>query len=239
MVSNTNSNSSHSISYTVTIRDGCILLKGPVPVHHLQHFAKVAPGVSLQNNARAVGDDKIAELADANYVIGLRQNLTRLKLSLGNEVVQKYQKFLDEGDLSKAAVNWLAYGEHVPSSKQIFSRITGISVGGLFETNIPLTTRDFISCRKMLEACPEIAAHLDEMREVSPVWDLLIENWGDLCRALDEDFPEWRIHNAGAAPRTAQALKFIAAQEPRMEWGSRPVLPMLQFSRSTDAERQT
>lgn len=77
-------------------------------------------------------------------------------------------------------------------------------------TNIahPHDPDDFARCRKLLEAVPELAPRLNEMKAASSVWASLVEAWDELCRLMDEEAPEWR-EGKGSSPKTYARMKAL------------------------------
>lgn len=104
----------------------------------------------------------------------------------------------------KKALHWsLVSGETGVSSEAIVSKILMGEVEDSFCH--PRDPSDLNRCVMLLEAIPELGDHLDKMREVSPVWDELVSNWGDLCYSLEAE----KKRKDGKAPITYRAMKSI------------------------------
>ena len=80
---------------------------------------------------------------------------------------------------------WLANGDRGISSEAIVSYLTGVNIGRIFNSH-PSDTSDFGRCSKLLKACPEIKAKFYRMKEVSGIWEKLVENWDTLERMLKD-----------------------------------------------------
>lgn len=68
----------------------------------------------------------------------------------------------------------------------------------------PLDPADFIRCQKLLEQVPFFHQNLSNMREVSPEWSVLVENWDKIANQLAEDIKET---NGERAPKTFKLMK--------------------------------
>ena len=91
--------------------------------------------------------------------------------------------------ISKQLNDWLQNGDLGLSSKAIASKMTGIN---FVKTEIwglphPRDPSDFKRCIDLLIAVPEFKDRLDEMKEVSPIWKVLVDNWGELEQLLLEE----------------------------------------------------
>lgn len=90
---------------------------------------------------------------------------------------------------------WYKNGERGVSSETMFAnfvKLTGDLARQIFKVrpkkdwHHPCDPDDFFRCHKLLETVPELRKHLDQMREVSPVWNNLVENWDKLTEMLEE-----------------------------------------------------
>lgn len=91
--------------------------------------------------------------------------------------------------IGKQLNEWLRSGNVGLSSKAIASKMTGIN---FVKTEIwglphPSDPSDFKRCVDLLIAVPEFKDRLDEMKEVSPTWAALVDNWDELERLLLEE----------------------------------------------------
>lgn len=103
--------------------------------------------------------------------------------------------------LSKEAIEWLASGDRCSAAETIFTHLTGVDALRGSQPTHPVDTAAFGRCRKLLEACPQVAESFTGMRFVSPYWRALIAEWDDMSRLMDSEAPNWRIHR-GTAPET-------------------------------------
>lgn len=108
--------------------------------------------------------------------------------------------------IPKAAQEWLIHGERGISSEAIFSRLTGLELGGGWFTDHPSDPSDLMRCRRLLESVPEFAARFGEMAGRSLVWKRLVKKWPGLCRLMDQEVPGWR-DGTGSAPKTYRRMK--------------------------------
>ena len=77
---------------------------------------------------------------------------------------------------------WLAEGERGSSSETIVGHLTGIHIAK--HPCHPCDPSDFYRCYKLVEACPEIKAELQYVKNISPAWQKIIENWDTLVSML-------------------------------------------------------
>lgn len=88
---------------------------------------------------------------------------------------------------------WLKYGEQGTSSKAIFQRMAGH-----FEMSYlshPHDPDDFKRCYKLLEIIPEWKESFHLMKDVSPIWNRLVENWDTLTNMYERNVKEeWKNH---------------------------------------------
>lgn len=93
---------------------------------------------------------------------------------------------------------WAENGEHGLSSKTIFNRLcTTIGVRrlpmGSWGETTPSDPDDFKRCYKLLQAVPQWKAKLHLMKEVSPVWARLVDNWDKLTEMYEQNVREdWK-----------------------------------------------
>lgn len=73
---------------------------------------------------------------------------------------------------------WHKHGEQGMSSMAMFQRMSGMQLFQRPFSNHPLDPDDFKRCYKLLETIPEWKKQLHIMRNVSDVWDRLIDNIG-------------------------------------------------------------
>lgn len=95
-------------------------------------------------------------------------------------------------NISDAAMEWLASGDRGLSSNQMFETILGFpALDEMYRRdvygNIPRDPWDFGRCLALHRAVPEIREGLNRMRDVSPVWDNIIEHWDHLATLHNGD----------------------------------------------------
>lgn len=182
--------------YTVEHHGDCILIYGAVPMSAFAVLAKLAPGKSVMSS-------HVARLAGSTFAFGLSKDLDALKKTLEPaalaRVADRYRH------LSSALQEWLAWGEHGTSSLTMFSRLAGVNVLNDGQSDVPHDADDLSRCRRLLDACPELAPLLPGMADVSPAWARLIARWDELCTLMDIEGPAWRI-SLPSTPRTNALL---------------------------------
>jgi hypothetical protein len=96
---------------------------------------------------------------------------------------------------SERVLWWCEHGNRGVSSETILAnyikvkgRIVPVKVKRRPESDWdhPKDPSDFNRCHMLLEALPEIRENLEQMREVSPVWAKLVDNWDKLTEMLEE-----------------------------------------------------
>ena len=188
------------IAYTVEHRGNCVIITGAVPMDAFGVLTKLAP-------ANAVLSPDVARMCGANFAFGPAEELEALRASMAERAAR-----LERGlhpELSDGAVNWLASGERGASSEALFSRLSGVNCNAPNKprTDNPYDPADLRRCRLMLEACPELAAKLDEAMDMSPQWAALIRIWPTLCECMDAECPDWRNGRSRAAPTTYKRMQ--------------------------------
>jgi len=95
--------------------------------------------------------------------------------------------------IEQNAMWWLANGEHGISSKTIFKYL-----GKKFGMQIqyeghPKDPDDFKRCYKLLQAVPQWKDELHKMKEVSPAWANLVDNWDRITQMYEQnEKEEWK-----------------------------------------------
>ena len=79
---------------------------------------------------------------------------------------------------------WLDNGEQGLSSKAIFSVLSGREVNERGRQH-PCDPDDFRRCYLLLKAIPEWRAELHNMKDISPVWSKLVDNWDTLTEMIE------------------------------------------------------
>ena len=185
-------------AYTVEHRGDCVLITGAIPALALPVLAKLVPEGSVM-------DPDVARIWGATLAFGLPEDLQELREA--GEVVAMQRERQAHPELTQAAVRWLASGERGASSNTIFSHLTGIDAlnGGWQGT--PYDPADFRRCRLLLEQVPELKPHFHRMREVSPQWANLVDQWETICATMDEEAPDWRDGRGQIARKTYDLIK--------------------------------
>lgn len=108
-------------------------------------------------------------------------------------------------DIPASAVEWLRSGERGLSSEAIFLHLTGLDVGEEGDRRpYPLDPADLRRCVLLLDAVPEFAARLDEMRTASTTWSRLVDVWPELVAMLREEMAA-----GDKAPRTYDRIQEV------------------------------
>ena len=106
---------------------------------------------------------------------------------------------------------WLVAGETGSSSIAIAARFLGVVPRHGWQCSHPSDPDDFKRCLKLIRAIPEIGGWLKEMREVSPYWKALIDNWQEVENSFMHEVPEW-LDGGGmwkCAPETFKIMRRI------------------------------
>jgi hypothetical protein len=87
---------------------------------------------------------------------------------------------------------WLQNGERGTSSETIWGRMMGLRIVKGREDH-PYDPDDFSRCYKLLKAVPEWRAKMSVMKEVSPQWSNLADNWDKLTEMYEQnEREEWK-----------------------------------------------
>ncbi|MDQ7818719.1 MAG: hypothetical protein RDU14_16960 [Melioribacteraceae bacterium] len=82
---------------------------------------------------------------------------------------------------------WFNHGERGVSSETIFQIIDGRTIHDFsYRTSHPSDPDDFRRCYLLLKTIPEWKEKLHMMKKVSPVWEVLVDNWDRLSEMLEE-----------------------------------------------------
>ena len=196
-------------TYHVTTIEGVTLVFGNVPLSEATRLMQNRPETH-------VNDMRLANYAGATFAMGDREDCRRVqreRLVPACDALRRQHKAATARGLPASACEWLIDGERGISSDTMFSRFAGFSVMKPdFDEDTPQDPDDFNRCRLLLEAVPEFAARIDELRTISPVWDRLVSAWETLCATMDEEAPRWR-EGEGEAPKTYDLLREINAAE--------------------------
>lgn len=194
--------------FTHEILCGCSVLRSRQPAGGVPMQAMLE--ASILHGREAVLDTDMARMLGAVLVVGVPENLSRLKRSRRvAEGAALIEASLPD-TLSREARRWAAWGEQGSSSKALFERLTGIKLGSYPSTAHPLDPADLRRCMLLLEQVPELAARIHEMSEVSAEWGALAEAWDDLTAGIRNENPDW-LSGSRRAPRTAELMEAILA----------------------------
>lgn len=97
-----------------------------------------------------------------------------------------------EPDMTQSAEQrmlwWLKDGEHGISSEAMFAVLGNGTTKAqvLNRLNHPCDPDDFRRCYLLLKAVPEFKSDLHKLKNISPVWSALVDNWEELTRMLEE-----------------------------------------------------
>lgn len=100
--------------------------------------------------------------------------------------------------LGTRVINWLLEGEVGLSSKAMAARWWGRRPTPSYHANFnprahPLDPADLRRCLLLLDFIPEGRNRLDELRELSPAWNAIVDHWDELEDTfIAEAGPDWR-----------------------------------------------
>jgi hypothetical protein len=80
---------------------------------------------------------------------------------------------------------WLNHGERGISSETMFEILGNTNLDVRYRIH-PIDPDDFRRCYLLLETIPEWKGDLDKLRNLSPVWSNLVDNWNKLTEMLKE-----------------------------------------------------
>ena len=86
--------------------------------------------------------------------------------------------------LNEKMIFWLSQGERGTSSNTIFQTLSGQNIKAWMSH--PCDPDDFRRCYLLLKTIPEWKADLYKLKEISPVWSKLVDNWDKLTSMLEE-----------------------------------------------------
>lgn len=90
-------------------------------------------------------------------------------------------------NVKEKAMWWIANGETGSSSKTIWNCLMGNKD---FQVNHPHDPDDFKRCYNLLEAVPEWKGELNKLKQLSKVWNNLVENWELLTEMYELNIKE-------------------------------------------------
>lgn len=111
---------------------------------------------------------------------------------------------------SEGLTDWFRHGQRGISSNTIVEVLEGLPVHMLTRGtgwDHPADASDFRRCVRLLDAVPSYRPRLDELRELSPAWAVLVEHWAELEATLRADCPE--LGPCDWSERTYQRMAFL------------------------------
>lgn len=111
---------------------------------------------------------------------------------------------MNQNEFIYAIMEWVANGETGASSCTIAYTVLDVPFD---RTRHPLDPADLRRCVELLDQIPEIRKHMDKLRDVSPIWNDLIDNWNDL-----ETMLKIEMKTGNNAPGTYELMKKIIGE---------------------------
>lgn len=109
-------------------------------------------------------------------------------------VCEEFKKPLIKASDGMGLTAWLASDDVGASSKYMASVLSGQFSAS---NHYPWDGTDLGRCIRLLEAAPELASQLHEMKACSPQWSAVVDNWG-----------KWKgLYEAGEGERLYQEMK--------------------------------
>lgn len=193
--------------FTIIERDRCVLVEGALPIDWFKTISSHMP-------KNAISSPTLARMLNCNFAFGLNEDVTALIASIKPAAEAVAVSNCEKTGLSEAAARWLASGERGISSNTIFTRLTGVDSLGGWSQDYPYDPSDLRRCRLLLEQCPELAAKFTTMSGASKKWAALVRDWPAICKAMDEEIPDWRNPKKGSsAPRTYNLIKAAIGEQ--------------------------
>lgn len=127
-------------------------------------------------------------------------------IDAANLVVAAFEREAVKATPGAGLQAWLASDDRGLSSEAISRRLFGVPpVKSSFDLNdnYPHDPDDFGRCHRFLEAVPEAQAKFSLMKDVSPTWKTLVDNWEELTALYVEALP------SGRAPKLYERMKAL------------------------------
>jgi len=105
-------------------------------------------------------------------------------------------------------ITWLASGERGTSSDTLFTHLTGITATRGYESH-PLDPDDFRRCELLLRQVSGLRERLHLARQISPVWEKLVEHWDEIVEMLEHEIPGYFEGETGKARRTYAFMESV------------------------------
>ena len=121
-------------------------------------------------------------------------------------------------DMTDRIMAWMLVGEVGESSKAMAVKWWSAerTIGGyhaLDRKAHPRDPADFRRCLLLLEVLPECRERMGELRDLSPMWNALVDRWDEIERTFLDEAPErWREPDCNwQAPRTYSLMHEVKA----------------------------
>ncbi|MFA5376052.1 MAG: hypothetical protein WC455_09935 [Dehalococcoidia bacterium] len=158
-----------------------------------------APGLPIEDMSAIT---KMAEAMGYTHLhIGIASSLGAHSAYVSEESGKKWRKEIDDKarrDHGDSVAAWLAGADTGLSSKALACRLSGIPYA---ERDHPWDPDDIGRCFRFLDRFPELKSHLYIMKDVSPVWERLVDHWDELRALWDEESP------TGKGPKLYNRMK--------------------------------
>lgn len=188
------------LEYAITEEHGCTVVRGAMPIRPLAELMSDQPEGVIQ-------DTNLARALNANIVFGTKEECEHAKAQvLGKPLTPDDVK---DRPLHEQIVAWFDHGEVGNSSRVMAGFLIG-NHGPAIESRgcHPSDPADLRRCLLLLIWAPDLSVEIDKMRYVSPQWEALIANWGELETLLDKEAPNWRKPGScGSAPQCYHRMK--------------------------------
>lgn len=176
-------------TYTIEVRDGVTIVRGSMEMMAMSKLLLEQPKGCFLNT-------DLSRILGALVAFGKPEDTEALlaKVKLTNT---------DRAPgLPADAAEWLANGEQGLSSMAIFVSYFG---GSQTDLRTPGDPSDLGRCLNLLKQVPSIPS-VEHMRQVSPAWNALVDDWLVLSRSYEREYSAPENHQR-TAPTTYALLK--------------------------------
>ena len=87
---------------------------------------------------------------------------------------------------------WIVFGQVGMSSKTMWAVVSGnLNADNIkkFRVEIPYDGDDFSRCYKLWKDCQLDSTDLIKIKEMCPIWQPFVDNWGELVRRYENNEP--------------------------------------------------
>lgn len=168
-------------SYSVTRRDGLIIVYGPIPVNDLLTLS-----VHDDDQEELFMDNGLMRALGASAVIGTQEACAAEKARLrGSRLPHEDLATLTT---EKQVDNWLAHGDVGASSETLALYLIGRPYQDRYgeQGALPYDAGDFERCCLLLKWAPALRERLEELQGLSPAWGRISTQWDSLEQLLAE-----------------------------------------------------